>query len=201
MSGLDKLNEKSVTPDNLSALDRAWPTEEYDGLIEAYEADPGAEWDKAEAYFIELRQKPKFHLRIKVWLFYLNFDKQANDLLYQQNTVFTAFKKIIESDKLRKLLGAILKFGNCLNAGKKDKGQADGFTMNDLSKTQTLKDANGNNILKIICKILFEEDNEFAKFKSDFSEVYDAVKITTEDLKKKTENLKKDYGIAQNNFS
>lgn len=115
--------------------------------------------------------------------------------------MFTAFRKIIESDKFRKLLGAILKFGNCLNAGKKDKGQADGFSLNDLSKTQTLKDAKGNNILKICCGILFEEDNEFAKFKSEFQEVYDAIKITTEDLKKKTENLKKDYNLAKNNFA
>ena len=73
--------------------------------------------------------------------------------------------------------------------------------MNDLSKTQTLKDAKGNNILKIICQCLFEEDNEYSRFKSEFQEVYDAIKITTEDLKKKTENLKKDYNSASNNFA
>lgn len=81
MSGLDNLNSKSVTPDNLGALERVWPLDEFDGLIEAYEQEPTAEWDKAEAYFIELRKRPMIHLRVKVWLFFLNFDKQAMDLL------------------------------------------------------------------------------------------------------------------------
>lgn len=72
--------------------------------------------------------------------------------------------------------------------------------MNDLSKTLTLKDAKGNNILKIICQYLFEEDQQYSNFKSEFIEVYDAIKITTEDLKKKTENLNKDFKMAQKNF-
>ena len=36
----------------------------------------------------------------------------------------------------------------------------------------------------IICKMLQEDDNEFVKFKDEFKEVYDAVKLNTEDLQK-----------------
>lgn len=49
--------------------------------------------------------------------------------------------------------------------------------------------------------MLYEDDNMFITFKAEFAEVYDAIKITTEDLKKKTEALKNDYQKAKNNFA
>lgn len=73
--------------------------------------------------------------------------------------MLAALKKISENENLKKLLGAILTFGNCLNAGHKQRGQADGFDLRDLQSTTTLKDASGQNILMIICKMLQEDDN------------------------------------------
>lgn len=58
----------------------------------------------------------------------------------------------MENEKLRKLLGAILRFGNCLNGGNKSRGQADGFDLNDLKSTTTLKDPNGRSIMAILCE-------------------------------------------------
>ena len=133
--------------------------------MEQYAQDKEAEWEKTEAYFIKLGQKPKFHLRIKVWLFKLTFDKRMDDLSNQQNTILEAFDSIKTNPKLKKLFGAVLRFGNCMNAGNKSRGQADGFDLGDLKSTTTLKDKDGNSILMILCQTLFEEDNEFAKFK------------------------------------
>ena len=130
----------------------------------------------------------------------MNFDKNMKDLLFQQNTILEAFKKIRENKKLQKLFGAVLRFGNCLNAGNKSRGQADGFELGDLKSTTTLKDATGQSILQILCKRLYEEDNEFHKFKDDFKEVYDSVKLSTEDLLKKTDNLKNENNKTKNLF-
>jgi len=49
-----------------------------------------------------------------------------------------------------KILGSILKVGNCLNAGNKTRGQADGYELDALSKTFSIKDADGNPIMKTI---------------------------------------------------
>ena len=169
--------------------------------MEDYAQNQDAEWEKAESYFIALGQKPKFHQRVKVWLFKLNFDKNMKDLTFQQNTILEAFQVIIESPKLRKLFGAVLRFGNLMNAGNKSRGQADGFDLNDLKSTGTLKDPDGRSILQIICKTLYEEDNEFIKFKSDFKAVYDSVKLSTEDLQKKTDSLRTENNKANGLFN
>lgn len=119
----------------------------------------------------------------------MNFQKNIDNLTTWQNQVLIALHKITNSKNLKKILGAVLKFGNCLNAGNKQKGQADGFDLKDLQSTTTLKDSNGHNILMIICKMLYEDDNDFLKFKEEFKDVYDSVKLNTEDLKKQTNKL------------
>lgn len=63
----------------------------------------------------------------------------------------TAFNKILTNEKFKLLLGTILRFGNCLNAGNRMKGQADGFPLANLGTTLTMKDPKGNSILKICC--------------------------------------------------
>lgn len=198
---VDALNERSVSTDNLQALLKAWPFEEFDDLMAEHAQDKEAVWEKAEAYFIKLGEKPKFDLRLKVWLFKIGFDPAVSELLRQQETLLEAFRKVLESKKWRQILGAILAFGNCLNAGNKSRGQADGFSMGNLGTSMTLKDAKGNSILKICCQKLFEEDNEFAKYKEDFKEVYDAIKLSTEDLQKKTDKLKADNKTTKSQFS
>jgi len=124
-------------------------------------ADPKAEWEKSEAYFIKLGEKKKFDLRIKLWLFKISYEKSVSDLMNQQDTVLRGFKSLVENEKLKKLLGAILKFGNCLNAGNKSRGQADGFSLGNLGTSLTLKDANGSSMLKLCCLKLVEDDPTF----------------------------------------
>lgn len=63
-------------------MDKNWPVDEFDDLMAEYARDTTAVWEKAEAYFIKLgEKKTKFQLRIKVWLFKINFEKNIKDLL------------------------------------------------------------------------------------------------------------------------
>jgi hypothetical protein len=52
-----------------------------------------------------------------------------------------------------------------MNAGNKTRGQADGYQLDALSKTVSIKDTDGNSILKLICKKLNDEDPLFIDFK------------------------------------
>lgn len=88
-----------------------------------------------------------------------------------------------------------------MNAGNKNKGQADGFALSNLGSTETIRDAEGNSILKICCEKLFEEDNSFGKFKEQFSEVYSAIKMSISELQKKTDKLKTENNMTKSQFN
>lgn len=73
----------------------------------------------------------------------------------QQETVLKGFEQLRNNDHLMKILGSILKVGNCMNAGNKTRGQADGYELDALSKTFSIKDINGVSIMKMICEKMF----------------------------------------------
>lgn len=57
IEALDRLNDKAVSNDNLQALDKNWPVDEFDDLMAEYARDTTAVWEKAETYFIKLGEK------------------------------------------------------------------------------------------------------------------------------------------------
>jgi len=79
-----------------------------------------------------------------------------------------------------------------MNAGNKSRGQADGFLLDSLSKTQSIKDSEGRSILQILCKNHFEEDPSFADFKQDYSNCYAGLKCIAEDITKDSVKVGKD---------
>lgn len=97
-----------------------------------------------------------------------------------------------------KILGSILKVGNCLNAGNKTRGQADGYELDALSKTFSIKDADGNPIMKTIVDQIFSEDETIAEFKAQFSSCYTCLKCVVDDVKKDIEKAEKDLKVNQN---
>lgn len=46
--------------------------------------------------------------------------------------------------------------------------------MKDLSLTESIKDDKGKSILQHICQTLYEDDEDFINFKSEFKQVYQA---------------------------
>lgn len=56
-------------------------------------------------------------------------------------------KIIMENPTLRKVLSGVLKVGNCLNAGQKNKERADGFYLDALQKATNIKGSDGKSIL------------------------------------------------------
>lgn len=70
----------------------------------------------------------------------------------------SAFDKLQTDHSFKLLLGAILQVGNICNAGDAKKGRADGFSYDALHATFRAKTANGDSMLKFICKKLAEEE-------------------------------------------
>lgn len=53
-----------------------------------------------------------------------------------------------------------------------------------MSKTLSIKNADGATMLSMVCSILHKEDPDFINFKNEFQESYDSVKCVVDDLKK-----------------
>jgi hypothetical protein len=51
-------------------------------------------------------------------------------------------------------LGAVLHIGNVMNAGNKQRQQADGFEIDAFSKTFSIKNASGQSIMQVILEKL-----------------------------------------------
>lgn len=81
-----------------------------------------------------------------------------------------------------------MKIGNCLNAGSKKNGQADGFHLDALSKTINILDKNKSTMLTWLVENLKEKDPEFEmKFKLELGPVYLCTKYKVDDIKKEIE--------------
>lgn len=132
---------------------KLWPGDEITGLLETVAGDPNSKWEKPEAFFIKLNSVKKIDLKLRLWQWKMQYGLKYDTVLLQQNTNINGFKTVMENKNLRAILSTILRIGNCMNASNKLKGQADGFEIDAIEKCMTIKDSNGNSIMKTICEI------------------------------------------------
>ena len=98
------------------------------------------------------------------------------------------------------MLGAILKVGNCLNAGVKIKDRADGFYLEALAKASNIKGADGRTILQVVCAALIAEDEEFRGFKKNFEACQAAIKCMLDDVEKLCDKGKAELAVSTKRF-
>lgn len=94
--------------------------------------------------------------RLVVWQFKLEFPDKLKVVFNVQKNFELAFDELRHSVPFKKILGFILAMGNIMNGGTQ-KGQADGFYLEALSKATTMKDINGRTMMQIICEKLKAE--------------------------------------------
>lgn len=110
-----------------------------------------------------------------------------------------AFEEIKSSPSFKKILGFILGLGNILNGGTQ-KGQADGFYLDALSKATSMKDINGRTIMQIICERFKKEDEEFVNIKNEFKAVTFVTQYSLKEEDTKLKELKGNYEKAKGNL-
>ena len=169
-------------------------------LEEAKNTPPEEKWAKGEEYFLNVSDMKSLKQRLSVWQFKIEFSEKKNLVLNIHKSFEHAFDEVRNSKYLKKILGFILCLGNILNGGTA-KGQADGFYLEALSKTTTMKDINNRTVMQLICEKLKAEDGEdFVNIKNEFKNTYFVVAYSLKDEDTKLKDIKGNFVKAKGYF-
>jgi hypothetical protein len=184
-------------------------TQEEIETYESLESSPG-EFDLSEKILISIKNIKYAKEKFKIWCDTLHFEDTIDSLEEHVKSFKGSYQIIMNSKTLKKVLSYVLAIGNVLNGGT-NKGQADGFTLDAISKLSTIKDNNGKTVLQLIASKIKQEDEDFcsANIRKEFEICEEAIKIPLNETKVEVDKLIKitneDYEIfdkikADDNF-
>jgi len=119
----------------------------------------------------------------------MGYEVRFNILKKQYNDIVAGFNVTMDNKIWQQILGAVLHVGNVMNAGNKQRQQADGFEIDAYSKTFSIKKADGKSIMNVILELLQKKTPEVMKLKEQFQPIYDNAKIVLMDLIKDSKKL------------
>lgn len=162
--------------------------------------EPDENWDKNEAYMVQLVLPKSLYSRLKVWNFKSEWAAEKEICINFHARMMAAYKEIKENKHFLKIVGLTLAIGNILNGGT-PKGRADGFDLPVLGKLVSMKDNTNQTLMQLICKKIFEEDDTIT---NSINGVAKAVTIKETDLKyfkTKSQSMQALIGTARANLA
>ncbi|KAF5443212.1 hypothetical protein F2P56_035789 [Juglans regia] len=144
---LDAVTEgQGLDADTLEKLTRAAPTDEEQSQILKYDGDP-TRLANAESFLYHLlKAVPSAFTHLNAMLFRLNYDSEILQLKETIQTLELGCNELRTRGLFMKLLEAILKAGNRMNAGTA-RGNAQAFNLNALRKLSDVKSTDGKTTL------------------------------------------------------
>ncbi|XP_028801881.1 formin-like protein 4 [Neltuma alba] len=144
---LDALDEgQGLNSDIIEKLVRVAPTQEEQSEILDYNGDP-ARLAVAESFLYDiLKAVPSAFKRLNAMLFRFNYDSEVLEIKESLNTLELACKELRTRGLFVKLLEAVLKAGNRMNAGT-SRGNAQAFNLTSLRKLSDVKSTDGKTTL------------------------------------------------------
>ncbi|XP_039019829.1 formin-like protein 4 isoform X2 [Hibiscus syriacus] len=144
---LDALNEgQGLEADTLEKFMRIAPTEEEQSQIIDFNADPMRLADAESFLFHILKALPSAFTRLTAMQFRTNYDLEILDMKESLQTLELGCKELRSQRLFMKLLEAILKAGNRMNAGTA-RGNAQAFNLTSLLKLSDVKSTDGKTTL------------------------------------------------------
>ncbi|KAL1139643.1 hypothetical protein AAG570_006621 [Ranatra chinensis] len=133
--------------------------EEELSLIKAQQAaNSDLVLDKPEQFLLELAEIPHFAERIACFMFQTEFTDNITSIESKLNNLKSVCQILVMSDSLKAVLAIILALGNFMNGGNRQRGQADGFGLEILSKLKDVKSKdNSMTLLHYIVKTYIKQ--------------------------------------------
>lgn len=137
---------QGLNADTIEKLSRIAPTEEEQSNILEYEGDT-TKLAAAESFLYHiLKAVPSAFKRLNAILFRLNYDSEIKEIKEILQTLEMACKELRNQGVFVKLLEAVLKAGNRMNAGT-NRGNAQAFNLVSLRKLSDVKSVDGKTTL------------------------------------------------------
>ncbi|XP_022776035.1 formin-like protein 4 [Durio zibethinus] len=144
---LEALNEgHGLEADTVEKLMRIAPTEEEQSQILDFDGDPTRLADAESFLFHILNAIPSAFIRLNAMQFRTNYDLEILLMKESLQTLEFGCKELRSQRLFMKLLEAILKAGNRMNAGTA-RGNAQAFNLNSLLKLSDVKSTDGKTTL------------------------------------------------------
>ncbi|KAF9623280.1 hypothetical protein IFM89_000769 [Coptis chinensis] len=144
---LDALLEgQGLSTDTLEKLARIAPTKEEEAQILEFDGNPTKLADAESFLFHILKIVPSTFARIDAMLFRSNYDSEILHVKESLQTLESGCKELRTRGLFLKLLEAILKAGNRMNAGTA-RGNANAFNLSALRKLSDVKSTDGKTTL------------------------------------------------------
>ncbi|XP_026732319.1 formin-2-like isoform X2 [Trichoplusia ni] len=100
--------------------------------------------DRPEAFLHDLSGIPNFAERISCFMFQSEFEDAVSTTMHKLDNLKHTCEFLMTSESLKKLFAIILTLGNYMNGGNGQRGQADGFGLEILSKLKDVKSKQSN---------------------------------------------------------
>ncbi|CAB3247534.1 unnamed protein product [Arctia plantaginis] len=100
--------------------------------------------DRPEAFLHDLSGIPNFAERISCFMFQADFEDSVSTTMHKLDNLKHTCEFLMTSESLKKLFAIILTLGNYMNGGNGQRGQADGFGLEILSKLKDVKSKQSN---------------------------------------------------------
>ncbi|KAG4924329.1 hypothetical protein JHK87_049869 [Glycine soja] len=137
------IDGKGLNADTLEKLARVSPTEEEQSLILQYKGDP-ARLAAAESFLYSiLKAVPSAFKCLNAMLFRLNYDSEIQEIKESLQTIELGCNELKSKGLFVKLLEAVLKAGNRMNAGTARGNAQAFFNLASLRKLSDVKTTNG----------------------------------------------------------
>ncbi|KAI5638817.1 formin-like domain-containing protein [Phthorimaea operculella] len=120
-------------------------TEEELAMIKEHlKTKPEIPLDRPEAFLHDLSGIPNFAERISCFMFQAEFEDAVSTTMHKLDNLKHTCEFLVTSEALKKLFAIILTLGNYMNGGNGQRGQADGFGLEILSKLKDVKSKQSN---------------------------------------------------------
>ncbi|GER54862.1 formin-like protein [Striga asiatica] len=140
------INGRGLNPDTIEKLAKIAPSDEEASQITAFSGDPTRLADAESFLYHLLKSVPSAFARFNAMLFRSNHESEINSVKESLKSIELACNELRSRGLFLKLLEAVLKAGNRLNAGT-SRGNAQAFNLTALRKLSDVKSSDGKTTL------------------------------------------------------
>ncbi|OEU11034.1 actin-binding FH2, partial [Fragilariopsis cylindrus CCMP1102] len=183
---VDRIDAATLTAEQIENVIEYLPTKEERDALEKYMLDGGQDaaekFDglcECEKFMVSMMTVKHAKRKVRALLFKLQFMKCMESIAKDAQMIDSASEELVNSTRLRQLLGIILQFGNRLNtAGANSKRKAGAFSLDSLSKLSQAKAFDKKTTFLHYIILIVQRNNELLlKYYDDIPTVLEADKV------------------------